>query len=467
MKQHLKKQNQSQQKKKKAQFMVDILFSAMTTRKVDYWSKNNNDQSVKVCLVLDEVGIKSIFSFVRKDKQLGEWSNRVKLFLTNLYHVSSLDTPQVIIGESGTGKESMARAMHKLKYDEENNQINNNFIVFDAAAANHTTINSELFGHVKGAYTSADRDRKGILEIGSNSTVFIDELGKVPHDIQAKLLRVIEYKTFKKMGEEKETKLNNVNFVISLQPTDLTENKILLDVKNRLNLHTAIWLPPLSKRLKRDKGIVFDVLRKILQKDDIIRVIKDSGVKTRDVKEKIYSDDAMIKLLSLVKTISDYESKRDTVNKECMRFGISEKAYKYLSYYKGYENKNFRELYSILESALIKAIANRRNIIEKEDLNDIGLDDLKPSNEKNDYNVEYFGKIKDTPLIEIIEYAEKIKKKIVVKKIKEVLKEGKNVKSTLMKEGMDEDDYVNYYSKLTRITGPINKLNRKQKNINQ
>lgn len=119
--------------------------------------------------------------------------------MQNLYeHVQSvapLDTPVMILGESGTGKEMIAKALH-----ETGSRASRPFIKVNCAALSENILESELFGHVKGAYTGADSDRIGRFEAAHKGTIFLDEIGDIPLSVQVKLLRVLEEKMIQRVG---------------------------------------------------------------------------------------------------------------------------------------------------------------------------------------------------------------------------------------------------------------------------
>ncbi len=119
--------------------------------------------------------------------------------MQNLYeHIESvapLDTPVMILGESGTGKEMVAKALH-----ETGKRAKHPFVKVNCAALSENILESELFGHVKGAYTGADSDRIGRFEAAHKGTIFLDEIGDIPLSVQVKLLRVLEEKTIQRVG---------------------------------------------------------------------------------------------------------------------------------------------------------------------------------------------------------------------------------------------------------------------------
>lgn len=117
--------------------------------------------------------------------------------------VSATDATVLLTGETGTGKEVFAQAIHYSS-----NRKTNTFIAVNCSAFSKELLENELFGHKAGAFTGATKDTKGIFEAANGGTVFLDEIGEMPLDLQAKLLRVLENGEFLKVGDTKTTKVN-------------------------------------------------------------------------------------------------------------------------------------------------------------------------------------------------------------------------------------------------------------------
>src|SRR6059036_3637848 len=153
-------------------------------------------------------------------------------------------TTALITGESGTGKELVARALHRLSPLRDRA-----FVVCNCTTLAPTLLESELFGHMRGAFTGADRDRKGLFEAAHSGTIFLDEIGELPLGVQVKLLRVLENREIKRIGSPDPVHIDIR--VIAATNRDLADmvRQVTFrdDLFYRLNVG-AIHLPPLRAR---------------------------------------------------------------------------------------------------------------------------------------------------------------------------------------------------------------------------
>jgi DNA-binding NtrC family response regulator len=117
--------------------------------------------------------------------------------------VAPLDTTVLVFGESGTGKEFVVRMIH-----EQSRRAAGPFVSVNCAALTETLLESELFGHVRGSFTGATRDKPGLFEVASHGTLFLDELGEVAPSVQAKLLRALQEREIRRVGGERTIKVN-------------------------------------------------------------------------------------------------------------------------------------------------------------------------------------------------------------------------------------------------------------------
>lgn len=154
--------------------------------------------------------------------------------------------PILIVGETGTGKELAAKAIHNLRHPKEQ------FVAVNCAALTANLLESELFGHTKGSFTSADREKTGLLELAEAGTIFLDEISEMPIDLQAKLLRVLQEKTFRKVGGTKDIPCKATIIVSSNRnlKNEVKTNRFRRDLYYRLNI-CPIVIPPLRSPNRR------------------------------------------------------------------------------------------------------------------------------------------------------------------------------------------------------------------------
>lgn len=185
----------------------------------------------------------SIDEIIKPDNLIGESPQMKKLF-EMINTVSKTDTTVMIRGESGTGKELVAKAIHinsERKYFP--------IVTVNCGALAETLLESELFGHEKGAFTGAHHRRKGKFEMADNGTIFLDEIGTVSPKMQVELLRVIESKTFTRVGGNDQIKSNFRVITATNESLEALakEGKFREDLYYRLNVFT-IFIPPLRER---------------------------------------------------------------------------------------------------------------------------------------------------------------------------------------------------------------------------
>jgi two-component system NtrC family response regulator len=177
------------------------------------------------------------------DAILGK-SNSIREAIALAQKVAATSTTVLLLGETGTGKEVFAQAIHyegprKLKP----------FVAVNCSGFNSELLESELFGYKAGAFTGAAKDKKGLLEEAHEGTIFLDEIGEMSLDLQAKLLRVLENQTYIKVGDTQTSQVN-VRIIAATNrdlKTEAEAGRFRLDLFYRLSIF-SIELPPLSHR---------------------------------------------------------------------------------------------------------------------------------------------------------------------------------------------------------------------------
>ncbi len=221
----------------------------------DYLTKGDDNE--RIIPLLNRAIEKTTFQkrIAQLEKQVGK-----KYDFSNILGVSPLikeaielakkvapnDTTVLLLGETGTGKEVFAQSIHNAS-----KRFAKPFVAINCSSFTKELLESEIFGYKAGAFTNANKDKKGLIEEADTGTLFLDEIGEMPLDLQSKLLRVLESSEFIKLGDTKTTRVN-VRIIAatnrSLQ-ADVNEGRFREDLFYRLNVFT-ITLPALRDRKK-------------------------------------------------------------------------------------------------------------------------------------------------------------------------------------------------------------------------
>ena len=208
--------------------LLNTIDKALALKTIQQKKEATDDELVKNLvfgkLVGNSPGMMHIYSLVRQ--------------------VAQTRTNILITGESGTGKELIARAIH-----EQSGRRNKPFVVINCGGIPETLMESELFGHTKGAFTGATQDKRGLFEIADTGTVFLDEIGELTLPIQVKLLRVIQERRFKPVGSnaEKAVDIRIISATNKHLEAEVIAGNFREDLFYRLNV-IEIRVPPLRER---------------------------------------------------------------------------------------------------------------------------------------------------------------------------------------------------------------------------
>jgi len=180
---------------------------------------------------------------LKTNEALGQ-SEKFLEFQELLARVAPINRPVLLLGERGTGKELAASRLHYLS-----KRWQGPFVALNCSALNPTLIESELFGYEKGAFTGASQRRSGRFEAADGGTLFLDEIGTIPMEVQEKILRVVEYGTFERVGDSSVIEVDVR--IIAATNADLIrmvyKGKFKRDLLDRLSFE-VLFLPPLRER---------------------------------------------------------------------------------------------------------------------------------------------------------------------------------------------------------------------------
>ncbi len=242
-------------------------------------------------------GIKQRFEIIGNDRHLN-------LALEKAIRVAPTDISVLVTGESGVGKENIPKIIHHLSH-----RKHSKYIAVNCGAIPEGTIDSELFGHEKGAFTGATTTRKGYFEVADGGTIFLDEVGELPLTTQVRLLRVLENGEFIKVGSSQIQKTNvrivaatNINMSEAIQ-----KGKFREDLYYRLNT-VEINLPPLRER-NEDIHLLFRKFASDFAQKHHIPTIRltDDAVKTL---KNYYFEGNIRQLKNIVEQLSILEESR-------------------------------------------------------------------------------------------------------------------------------------------------------------
>ena len=252
---------------------VETAVQALKNGAYDFITKPYNLDEIELVIkrIIEKNNLKSELKFLKE--QL-ESSNKLEGVITNSFkmkriidvaaRVAASKASVLILGESGTGKEVLARSIHYAS-----KRKDKLFVPVNCAALNENLLESELFGHEKGAFTGAEKMHKGRFEIADEGTIFLDEIGDLPMHLQVKLLRVLQEGQFERVGGANTIKVDvRVISATNKNIEDLIkEGKFREDLFYRLNV-VNIQLPPLRERKEDISILISEFLKKYLKETD-------------------------------------------------------------------------------------------------------------------------------------------------------------------------------------------------------
>ncbi len=232
---------------------TESAIEAMKLGAYDYINKPFKIDEIRLVVkkALEKKELKTEISLLREKikttYELGNifWKSRNMQELLNVIpRVAQSNSNVLITGESGTGKELFANALHKLSQ-----RNDKNFVAVNCATFPEGLLESELFGHMKGAFTGAAHNKQGLFEVADQGTIFLDEICDMPVNLQSKLLRVLENSTFRRVGGTTDIKVDAriISATNKNVKEEITAGRFREDLFYRLNV-VPLHLPPLRER---------------------------------------------------------------------------------------------------------------------------------------------------------------------------------------------------------------------------
>lgn len=236
---------------------AETAVKCMKSGAVDYVTKPFNIEEVKIIVgnIAERRKLKNEVNYLRKvyselfDEEIIGESEGVRNLKAQIEKIALARVPSILItGESGTGKELVARYIHRVM-SEKDASGSLPFIAVNCTALPQHLLESELFGHERGAFTDAHAEKKGLFELADGGTVLLDEIGDMKADLQSKLLRVLEDRKIRRIGGQKEIPLEvtviattNMDLSVAVEKKDFR-----IDLFYRLNTF-AVHVPPLREK---------------------------------------------------------------------------------------------------------------------------------------------------------------------------------------------------------------------------
>jgi two-component system response regulator AtoC len=241
---------------------VDLAIEAIKAGAYDYVSKPFKPDEIVLALRKAEEREtlrrenRALREQIQKDNQfesiLAKSKEMLEIFRT-ISKIADFKTTVLVTGESGTGKELVARAIHTRS-----SRKGQPFVAINCGAIPENLLESELFGHRKGAFTDASSDRRGLFEEATGGTLFLDEIGELPLNLQVKLLRVVQEETIRRLGDTKDVKVD-VRIIAATHrdlAADVKAGRFREDLFYRIHV-LSIHIPPLRER-REDVNLLID-----------------------------------------------------------------------------------------------------------------------------------------------------------------------------------------------------------------